>query len=134
MKGVQYVQPLSFDGCPRVLRYEMSIEPFLKWAGGKRWLVQYRANLLPTAFDRYIEPFLGSAAVFFHLRPAKALLGDTNAELMTVVMGASQLGISLADEQIDRITTFLGALMGDQPKVAFPALPPSVAATPRPQP
>ncbi len=50
------------------------------------------------------------------------------------VMGSSQLGINLTDEQVDRITTFLGALTGDQPKVTFPTLPPSVATTPRPQP
>ncbi len=60
----------------------MAIEPFLKWAGGKRWLVSRFAHLFPATFDRYIEPFLGSGAVFFHLRPTRALLSDTNAELI----------------------------------------------------
>lgn len=50
------------------------------------------------------------------------------------VMGASQLGISLTDREVDRITAFLGALTGDQPQVTVPVLPPSVAATPRPEP
>jgi cytochrome c peroxidase len=50
------------------------------------------------------------------------------------VMGSSQLGTALTDEEIDRITDFLGALTGDQPKVTIPILPPSVAATPRPKP
>jgi cytochrome c peroxidase len=50
------------------------------------------------------------------------------------VMGASQLGITLADAEIDRITAFLQALTGEQPQVAYPTLPPSVATTPRPQP
>jgi cytochrome c peroxidase len=40
----------------------------------------------------------------------------------------------LTDQEIDRITGFLHALTGDQPKVTYPILPPSVATTPRPQP
>jgi DNA adenine methylase len=56
--------------------------PFLKWAGGKRWLVSSYPELFPKSFNRYIEPFLGSGAVFFHIQPRKALLADSNAELI----------------------------------------------------
>ncbi len=59
-----------------------SLKPFLKWAGGKRWFVFHHHNLLPKTFDWYIEPFLGSGAVFFHLQPKRALLGDANRELV----------------------------------------------------
>lgn len=62
--------------------YETLIEPFLKWAGGKRWFVANHSNLLPNKFNRYIEPFLGSGAVFFYLCPQKAVLGDSNPELI----------------------------------------------------
>lgn len=58
------------------------ILPFLKWAGGKRWLTQSHANLLPAKFDRYLEPFLGSGAVFFHVMPEDAVLSDKNADLI----------------------------------------------------
>lgn len=58
-----------------------SIEPFLKWAGGKRWLAA-KTLPQPAEFDRYLEPFLGGAAVFFSLLPARALLSDLNAELI----------------------------------------------------
>lgn len=58
------------------------MKPFLKWAGGKRWFVANHADLLPTSYNRYIEPFLGSGAVFFHLQPKIALLGDSNHELI----------------------------------------------------
>ena len=58
------------------------LKPFLKWAGGKRWLVQRHANLIPAAYKRYMEPFLGSAAVFFHLKPERSVLSDTNGELI----------------------------------------------------
>lgn len=58
------------------------IVPFLKWAGGKRWLVPHADNLFPSTFNRYIEPFLGGGAVFFHLRPQTAVLSDINQELI----------------------------------------------------
>jgi DNA adenine methylase len=56
--------------------------PFLKWAGGKRWLVFGCSDLLPQSFNTYIEPFLGAGSVFFHMRPQKALLGDVNPDLV----------------------------------------------------
>ncbi len=58
--------------------------PFLKWAGGKRWFAREYSTFLPSTFNRYVEPFAGSAAVFFHLRPRPALLSDVNAELVGV--------------------------------------------------
>jgi DNA adenine methylase len=61
---------------------EPILVPFLKWAGGKRWLTAQYSRLLPKNFNRYVEPFLGSGAVFFHLRPGDALLSDSNAELI----------------------------------------------------
>lgn len=61
---------------------ENSLSPFLKWPGGKRWFVRNHINLLPTSYRRYIEPFLGGGAVFFHLQPDHSLLGDTNPDLI----------------------------------------------------
>lgn len=57
-------------------------EPFLKWPGGKRWLVNQYAHLFPSHVNRYIEPFLGGGAVYFRLKPNSALLADTNVELV----------------------------------------------------
>lgn len=59
-----------------------AVKPFLKWAGGKRWFVQNHGAFLPRKFNRYIEPFLGSGAVFFHLRPESPILGDSNLNLI----------------------------------------------------
>ncbi len=50
------------------------------------------------------------------------------------IMGNSQLGAKLTDAEVDDITAFLGALTAPQPEVTLPALPPSVATTPRPRP
>lgn len=66
------------------------LKPFLKWAGGKRWLVANHSNLFPKKFKRYIEPFLGSGAVFFHIRPKKALLGDSNKELINTYLAIKE--------------------------------------------
>ncbi len=56
--------------------------PFLKWAGGKRWLMPLAVQLRPLGVKRYIEPFLGSGAMFFGLQPESALLSDCNVELI----------------------------------------------------
>lgn len=60
------------------------MEPFLKWAGGKRWLVNKADYLLPRSgdYNRYIEPFLGSGAVFFHMEPQAGILSDINVDLI----------------------------------------------------
>lgn len=42
-------------------------KPFLKWAGGKGQLFEQFMPLYPRTFDGYHEPFVGSAAVYFHL-------------------------------------------------------------------
>lgn len=58
------------------------VVPFLKWAGGKRWLTFLDKNIFPKKFNRYIEPFLGSGAVFFNLKPKKSILSDVNTDLI----------------------------------------------------
>ena len=64
--------------------------PFLKWPGGKRWFVAQHSGILPTSFRRYIEPFLGGGAVFFHLQPVRAILSDSNVVLMEVYRAVRQ--------------------------------------------
>lgn len=57
--------------------------PFLKWAGGKRWFCEnYINDFIPQNYNRYIEPFLGSGAVFFSLKPKKSILNDLNSDLI----------------------------------------------------
>src|SRR6218665_2050854 len=58
------------------------IAPPLKWAGGKRWLVRRHPELFTVPHKRYVEPFLGSGAVYFFLAPGQSLIGDKNTELM----------------------------------------------------
>ena len=58
------------------------INPFLKWPGGKRWLISTGQFPKVGKYNRYIEPFLGGAAIFFHLMPKKAILTDINKDLI----------------------------------------------------
>jgi DNA adenine methylase len=59
-----------------------SLEPVLKWAGGKRWFVAEHKHLFPTKFRTYREPFLGGGAVFFAMEPGRAVISDANPELI----------------------------------------------------
>jgi DNA adenine methylase len=61
-------------------------KPFLKWAGGKRQLLDELLKRLPAFVRAYHEPFLGGGALFFELaargRFQKAYLSDLNADLI----------------------------------------------------
>lgn len=61
-----------------------TIDPFVRWAGGKTWLIPYISNLLGNIqIEHYHEPFLGGGAVFFSLEHSKrSYLSDTNSQLI----------------------------------------------------
>lgn len=60
------------------------IEPFVRWAGGKTWLIPYLPQIIgDTHIEHYHEPFLGGAAVFFSLNHnKKSYLSDANEQLI----------------------------------------------------
>ena len=92
-----------------------------------------RFTVTKTASDEYVfkVPTLRNIALtapYFHSGQAWDL------RQAVAVMGASQLGIQLISDDVDKITAFLDGLTGEQPKVTYPVLPPNVGATPRPQP
>ena len=57
-------------------------KPFLKWVGGKRKLLPELVKRIPANYATYYEPFMGGAALFWHLQPSKAVLSDINPELV----------------------------------------------------
>ncbi len=59
-------------------------KPFVKWAGGKRCIVDKLVKLSPHDYDTYYEPFVGGGALLFELSPKKAVINDYNEELMNV--------------------------------------------------
>ena len=57
--------------------------PFLRWAGGKQYLVRELIRSLPAqGYGRYYEPFLGAASLFLAAKPELALLSDLNSHLI----------------------------------------------------
>lgn len=61
------------------------VSPILKWVGGKRQLLDSIEPLIPKC-STYYEPFLGGGAVLFCRQPAKAVINDSNQELMNVYL------------------------------------------------
>lgn len=61
-----------------------NIQPILKWAGGKRQLLPKLITLIPDSFSYYCEPFAGGLAMLFSIQPQKALVNDSNEELINV--------------------------------------------------
>lgn len=58
------------------------MEPFLRWAGSKRQHLAGLLECLPSWSGKYIEPFAGSACLFWKLKPPRAVLGDLNVDLI----------------------------------------------------
>ena len=56
--------------------------PILKWAGGKVQLLDVLLPHVPRRYNTYIEPFLGGGALFFSLLPERAIVADSNPELI----------------------------------------------------
>jgi DNA adenine methylase len=91
---------------PLTENLSVSARPFLKWAGGKGQLLKKFQDLYPTALKEkkittYIEPFLGSGAVFFDIAQAydikTAFLYDINDELILLYKVVQQDAAMLTD-------------------------------------
>lgn len=62
-------------------------KPFVKWAGGKRQIMNELLKYVPENYNTYYEPFIGGGALFFELFNSygkKAVINDYNKELMNV--------------------------------------------------
>lgn len=60
-----------------------SLQPPLKWAGGKRWLIPRLTGIWSGHSGlRLVEPFCGGLSIALGLRPCRALLNDKNHHLI----------------------------------------------------
>ena len=75
-------------------------KPFVKWAGGKRQIIDKLKEFIPEEYNTYYEPFVGGGALLFELIPKKAVINDSNHELMNVykVLSDYELFIKLCKE------------------------------------
>jgi DNA adenine methylase len=78
----------------------------LKWAGGKRQLVQELSKHVPKKFGTYYEPFVGGGALFFHLEPHKAVLSDSNSRLIRTYCGIKN--------DVDKVISILGSYRNEK--------------------
>jgi len=60
----------------------LPLAPIIRWAGSKRKSVDKLKRYWNPQFTRYIEPFAGSACLYFSLPPVAAVLADVNDELI----------------------------------------------------
>ena len=66
------------------------VKPILKWAGGKSQMLEELLRMMPCEFGTYIEPFVGGGALFFAVRPEKAIISDSNPELINCYVQVAQ--------------------------------------------
>jgi DNA adenine methylase len=59
-----------------------NLKPIIKWSGGKGDEIKQFYKYIPVDYDKYIEPFIGGGALYFHLMPEKAVINDVHAELI----------------------------------------------------
>ena len=65
---------------------KVKCKPFVKWVGGKTQMLKYLDPLvkgIDFTKNKYIEPFVGGGALFFHIQPKNAIISDFNKELIT---------------------------------------------------
>lgn len=59
-----------------------SLNPIVKWSGGKKDEIKMFKNYIPNDIEIYLEPFIGGGAVFFDLCPKNAVINDVHKELI----------------------------------------------------
>lgn len=87
------------------------VKPFLRWAGGKTWLIKYIPHIITFKFENYHEPFLGSGSLYFHLFSNKkinknAFLSDSNSDLINAFMQVKN--------NLDKVICYLNEYKNDE--------------------
>ncbi len=75
------------------MRLLNQLTTFLRYPGSKRRMLAFLSEYLPAAKmidGRFIEPFVGGGAIYFHLKPKNALLADLNPELIDIYRGIAK--------------------------------------------
>ena len=71
---------------------EKKAKPFLRWAGGKKWLLKQLESIVDIdSFNNYHEPFVGGGSVFFKFSPKTSFISDSNEWLIETIQSSCQL-------------------------------------------
>jgi DNA adenine methylase len=112
------MKPNPVDGPAAYEVARAAVKPILKWAGGKRQLLPRLRRYYPRTFGRYIEPFLGSGAVFLDchnlglLDAREVRLSDINAD----VIGCYRMVRDGVDDVIDALRALEEGHRADGPR------------------
>ncbi len=81
------------------------MKPLVKYRGGKSKEIPHLIKHIPSYTGRYIEPFFGGGALYFHLEPKKAMINDINSKLMAFYKGVKSDFENLSKElqEIEKI-------------------------------
>jgi DNA adenine methylase len=81
------------------------MKPLVKYRGGKSNEIPTIEQHIPRYRGRYIEPFFGGGALYFHLEPRRAVINDINLKLMAFYSGVKNGYCSLRKEldEIEKI-------------------------------
>ncbi len=60
------------------------MKTFIKWSGNKSKYLKKILLLLPNSYNTYIEPFVGSGALFLSIKPNKWIINDVNSDLINL--------------------------------------------------
>ena len=78
------------------------LKPIIKYRGGKQKEIPDFINRIPQDYHRYFEPFLGGGAVYFHMEPGQAVVGDVNPKLITFYQQLRD-NYPLMQQQLDQL-------------------------------
>jgi DNA adenine methylase len=78
------------------------MKPLIKYRGGKSNEIPYIEKHIPGYKGRYIEPFFGGGALYFHIEPKRAVINDINSKLIAFYTGVKNNYPALRAE-LDRI-------------------------------
>ncbi len=84
------------------------MKPIIKYRGGKSKEIPFFQAYIPRIRGRYIEPFFGGGAVYFHLEPQQAIINDINTKLVNFYRGVRNDYLHLRQE-LDEIETIYTA-------------------------
>jgi len=83
---------------PKSQQESEPMKPLIKYRGGKSKEIPYLKKHIPAFSGRYIEPFFGGGALFFHLQPKQAIINDINEKLMRFYKGVKSNFDALKEE------------------------------------
>ena len=75
------------------------VKPIMKWAGGKSQMLEEILSSMPASYNTYIEPFIGGGALFFAVKPERAVIADSNPELINMYVQVA--------ENVDEVIEYL---------------------------